>query len=120
LLAENEALPRKQRYTIYKIYQEILKQGYAGSEAGVRGYVAKIRKEKQRPQVYMPLEFDPGADAQVDWGEAYADIAGERVKVQIFVMRPNYSRRIFVKAYPRLLVGTSQARRYSHFSRTPH
>ncbi len=101
LLAENELLPRKQRYTIHKIYQRIVEQGYAGSEGGVRGYVAKKRKEKRRPPVYLPLEFDPGADAQVDWGEAYADIAGERVKVQIFVMRLNYSRRIFVKAYPR-------------------
>ncbi|MFC1997176.1 IS21 family transposase [Chloroflexota bacterium] len=101
LLAENEAQPRKQRYTIHKIYQKILKQGYAGSESSVRSYVAKKRKEKRRPPVFLPLEFDPGADAQVDWGEAYADIAGERVKVQIFVMRLNYSRRMFVKAYPR-------------------
>ena len=40
LLAENEAQPRKQRYTIHKIYQKILKQGYAGSESSVRSYVA--------------------------------------------------------------------------------
>jgi len=100
LLAENEKMPRKQRYTTHKIYLAIQEQGYPGSEPTVRGYVAKKRKEKRRPKVYLPLEFDPGADAQVDWGEAYADIAGERVKVQIFVMRLNYSRRVFVKAYP--------------------
>jgi len=101
LLEENEKLPRKQRYTIHKIYQAIVGQGYAGSESSVRSYVAKKRKEKRRPPVFLPLEFDPGSDAQVDWGEAYVDIAGERVKVQIFVMRLNYSRRMFVKAYPR-------------------
>ena len=101
LLKENESLPRKQRYTAHKIYLAVQEQGYAGSEPSVRGYVAKKRKEKRRPVVYLPLEFDPGSDAQVDWGEAHADIAGERVKVQIFVMRLNYSRRMFVKAYPR-------------------
>ncbi len=100
LLAENEKLPRKQRYTTHKMYLAIWKKGYRGSESTVRGYVAKKRKKKRRPKVYIPLEFDPGSDAQVDWGEAYVDMAGERVKVQIFVMRLNYSRKAFVKAYP--------------------
>ena len=68
LLAENEKMPRKQRYTTHKIYLAIQEQGYPGSEPTVRGYVAKKRKEKRRPKVYLPLEFDPGADAQVDWG----------------------------------------------------
>jgi transposase len=101
LLAENESLPRKQRYTAHKIYLAVREQGYAGSESSVHCYVSKKRQEQRRPPVYLPLEFDPGSDAQVDWGEAYADIAGERVKVQFFVMRLNYSRRMFVKAYPR-------------------
>jgi hypothetical protein len=35
-------------------------------------------------------------DAQVDWGEAVADIAGQRTTVQLFVIRLNYSRRAFV------------------------
>jgi len=50
--------------------------------------------------VYMPLEFDPGIDAQVDWGEAVAIIAGERMTVQLFYMRLCYSRKLFMKAYP--------------------
>ncbi len=100
LLAESERMPRKQRYTGHKIYKVIEKEGYTGSESGVRRYVSLQRREKRRPKVYLPLEFDPGADAQADWGEAVAIIAGERVTVQIFVMRLNYSRRIFVMAFP--------------------
>jgi hypothetical protein len=46
------------------------------------------------------LEFDPGIDAQVDWGEAEVELAGVRVTAQIFVMRLCYSRRIFVMAFP--------------------
>jgi transposase len=100
LLAESEGMPRKQRYTGCKIYQILQGEGYTGGESTVRGYIAKRRKEKKRPQVYIPLEFDPGTDAQVDWGEAVAIIAGERVKVQLFVARLCYSRRIFVRAFP--------------------
>ena len=100
LLAENERLPRKQRYTGRKIYEDIEADGYTGSESTVRGYIAQRRREKKKRKVYIPLEFDPGADAQVDWGEAMAIIAGEQVTVQLFVMRLCYSRRLFVMAFP--------------------
>jgi hypothetical protein len=50
--------------------------------------------------VFLPLEFDPGQDAQVDWGEAQAILAGARVTVQLFVMRLCYSRRTFAMAFP--------------------
>jgi hypothetical protein len=46
------------------------------------------------------LEFDPGADAQADWGEAVVIVNGERVTVDVFVMRLCYSRRQFVMAFP--------------------
>jgi transposase len=100
LLAENERLPSKQRYTGHKIYQVIQKEGYTGSESTVRGYIAQQRREKKRPKVYIPLEFDPGTDAQVDWGEGIAIIAGQRVTVQLFYMRLCYSRRLFMMAFP--------------------
>ena len=101
LLAENGTLPRKQRYTGHRIYQIIKGEGFPGSESGVRRHVACLRKEGKRPPVYLPLEFDPGADAQVDWGgEAIATVAGERVTVQLFYMRLCYSRRLFMMAFP--------------------
>ena len=81
LLAENERLPRKQRYTGRKIHQIIQKEGYAGSESTVRGYLARLRQANKRRKVYIPLEFDPGTDGQMDWGEGMATIAGEQVKV---------------------------------------
>ena len=66
LLAENTKLPRKQRYTTHKIFEQVQSTGYRGSESGVRTYIAQKRAEKRRPQVYIPLEFDPGMDALVD------------------------------------------------------
>lgn len=100
LLEQNEQLPPKQRYISHKIFKDIEGQGYTGSESNVRRYIAQRRGEKKKRAVYIPLEFDPGTDAQVDWGEAVAIIAGERVTVQIFVMRLCYSRKLFVRAYP--------------------
>jgi transposase len=100
LVAENQNLPRKQRYTARKIFLEIQKDGYPGSEGTVRRYVAQIKQEGQKSPAYLPLEFDPGEAAQVDWGEAQAEISGERVTVQILVLRLNYSRARFVMAFP--------------------
>jgi transposase len=100
LLAENERMPRKQQYTGQKIFALLQAQGYAGSEPSVRRYVAQCRQQGQRRAVFLPLEFDPGADAQVDWGEGMAVIAEEPSTVQLFVMRLCYSRRTFVMALP--------------------
>ena len=101
LLEQNERLPRKQRRTYRQIYKKIQQEGYQGSESGVHVYLWQQRKAKRRPKVFLPLEFDPGMDGQVDWGEAEVILAGERVTVQLFVMRLCYSRKIFVMAFPR-------------------
>ena len=87
LLVENERLPQKQRYTSGKIYRALCQAGYQGAESTVRAYVSRRRKAVRRPAIYLPLVFDPGSDAQVDWGEAPVIMQGEEVVVQLFVMR---------------------------------
>lgn len=116
-------LPRKQRYTSKKIYQLIREAGYQGAESTVRYYVSQQRKRKRRPTLYLPLAFDPGMDAQVDWGEAHAILAGEMRVVHLFVMRLCYSRKCFVMAFPTqrqeaFLWGHVQA--FAHFGGVPH
>ncbi|NJM41270.1 MAG: IS21 family transposase [Anaerolineae bacterium] len=100
MVAANPSLPRKQRYTASRIYQLLQGEGFGGAESTVRHYVSQVRKKQRRPQVYLPLSFEPGRDGQVDWGEAEVLLNGECVTVQLFVMRLNYSRRIFVMAFP--------------------
>lgn len=122
LLAENVKLPRKQRYTGKKIYQTIRKDGYRGAESTVRAYVGQKRKEMKRPTVYLPLEFDPGIDAQADWGEGTVIMAGVAMVVQLFVMRLCYSRKLFMMAFPTqrqeaFFMGHVQA--FSHFAGVP-
>jgi len=100
LLQENEQHPRKQRYTAHRIFEIIREEGYEGSESTVRQYVRQQKQATHAPDVFLPLEYDPGQDAQVDWGEAYAIIGGQRQKVQLFVMRLCFSRRTFAMAFP--------------------
>jgi transposase len=100
-LSESEQLPRKQRYTAHKIYERLCgEHGYGGCESTVRHYVGQSRRSRKRPEVYLPLEFDPGVDGQVDWGEAWVEMGGERVEVQLFVLRLCYSRKVFSMAFP--------------------
>jgi len=100
LIEESKTLPKKQRYTAAKIYELIYEEGYRGSKGTVQNYVSSERRKKKIGKAYIPLAFDPGRDAQVDWGEATILMKGEREKVQIFAMRLNYSRVRFVMAFP--------------------
>lgn len=100
LLAESERMPRKQRYTGHKLFEILCQEGYQGAESSVRAYIGKRRRAQRRPPLYLPLEFDPGVDAQADWGEAQVMLAGEQVTVQLFCMRLCYSRRLFMMAFP--------------------
>ena len=100
LLEENKRLPRKQRRTCRQIYKKVEVEGYTGSESRVRGYIAEKRRAKKKRKVYIPLEFDPGEDAQADWGEARVILNEKEVTVQLFLIRLCYSRRLFMMAFP--------------------
>src|SRR6266699_635947 len=123
LLAENAHLPKKQRYTAHKLFELIQAEGYQGSEASVQMYGVRWRKTHKRPATFLPLEFDPGQDAQVDWGEAQVILAGVQQTVQVFVMRLNYSRRSFVMAFPsqkQEAFFEGHVRAFEHFGGVPH
>src|SRR6266516_2262106 len=100
LLAENETFPKKQRYTAHKIYELLVAEGYQGSESRVRRYITQWKKDHHNPDFFLPLDYEPGQEAQCDWGEAIAIIGGVRQTVQVFVMRLCYSRRTFVMTFP--------------------
>jgi transposase len=100
LLAERERQPRKQRYTSRRIYQILVSEGYTGSEARVRGSIGALTQTQQHPKTFVPLEFDPGQDAQADWGEAQVILAGVPVTIRLFIMRLCYAHRTFAMAFP--------------------
>src|SRR5215207_6222540 len=100
LLQERERQPRKQRYTAHRIFQILQSEGYTGSEARIRGYIGELISAQRVPKTFLPLEFDPGQDAQADWGEAQVLMADHPITVQLFVIRLCYSRRTFAMAFP--------------------
>lgn len=100
MLAEREHQPRKQRYTSRRIYQILVSEGYTGSEARIRGYIGTLTHTQQHPTTFVPLEFDPGQDAQADWGQAQVMLAGVSVTVHLFTMRLCYAHRTFAMAFP--------------------
>jgi hypothetical protein len=51
-------------------------------------------------ETFVPQRYAWGQEAQVDWYEAWADLGGERVKVQVFAMRAMASGAAFHRAYP--------------------
>jgi len=103
LLADREA-PRKQRHTAKRIWERLVaEQGAEVAETTVREYVRRRRRELGDPvdEVFVPQVYEPGVEAEVDWGEAVVEIGGQRLEVGLFVMRACYSGASFVMAFER-------------------
>ena len=98
-LEEDKSQPRKQRHTAHRIYERLVKEHYfTGGERTVRQYVSRLKPKFQ--DMFIPLEFDPGADAQCDWGEAFVYMGDKLVPVQVLCMKLSYSGRPFVMSFP--------------------
>ena len=98
-LEEDKNRPPKQRHTAHRIFERLVSEhGFTGAERTVRQYVSKLRANYQ--EMSIPLEFDPGTDAQCDWGEALIYLEDQPIKAQIFCMKLSYSRKPFVMAFP--------------------
>lgn len=99
-LEADKSRPPKQRHTAHRIYIRLVQEcGFTGAERTIREHIAKMRPTIT--EMSIPLEFDPGADAQCDWGEAQVSIAGRLVNAQVLCMKLSSSSRPFVMAFPR-------------------
>jgi transposase len=105
ILEGDRKAPRKQRHTAHRIYLRIKQElpECEIAESTVRRYVREKKGELGLlgRVVCVPQCYDWGAEAQVDWYEAYAELAGERQKVQAFSLRSMASGGAFHRAYPR-------------------
>ena len=93
---------RKQRHTARRVWQRLVAEhGAVLSEVTVSRYVTRRRVELDlvTVEVFIPQSHEPGAEAEVDFGEFYATIGGLKVKVWMFVMRLSHSGRAFHIAY---------------------
>ena len=101
LIADKDA-PRKQRHTARRVWQRLVAEHQATlSEVTVSRYVARRRVELglATREVSIPQTHLAGAEAEVDFGEFYATIAGVVVKCWMFVMRLSHSGKAFHVAF---------------------
>jgi transposase len=101
LLADQE-VPRKQRHTARRIWQRLVAEhGTVVAEVTVSRYVARRRAELglDRTEVMVSQAHEPGAEAEVDFGEFHAVIAGVLLKLWLFVLRLSCSGRAFHVAF---------------------
>src|SRR5271154_3755685 len=98
ILAADEGRPRKQRHTSKRIFERLRDEhGYAAGITIGKDY-GRSRGLRHR-EVFVPLRHDPG-HAQVDFGEAQAEIAGVERKIHFFAIDLPHSDACFVQAYP--------------------
>ena len=105
VLAQDQYAPRKQRHTAQRIYER-LREEMPQQEVSPRSVRRAVQDWKQqrkleRAETYISQQYAAGREGQVDWYEAYADLSGERVKLQVFCMRSMYSGAAFHRAYVR-------------------
>ena len=110
ILQEDRKAPRKQRHTAHRIWERIRAEMPECQicERTVRQYVQgrKVALGLVTHETFVPQTYEWGVEAQVDWYEAYADLSGERTKLQVFSMRSMASGAAFHCAY---LHSTQQA-----------
>ena len=110
ILEADRKAPRKQRHTAHRIWARMRNElpTCKIAERTVREYVhdRKIALGLTVRETCVPQSYAWGAEAQIDWYEAYADLAGERIKLQVFAMRSMASGAAFHCAY---LHATQQA-----------
>lgn len=105
ILEADRQAPRKQRHTAHRIWVRVQQElGAPIAESTIRQYVRHRKAQlhmldANQRAVCVPQCYGPGQEAQVDWYEACADVAGERLTLQVFSMRAMFSGAAFHFAF---------------------
>jgi transposase len=82
--------------TSVRLYGELKMRGFTIGLAQLRRYVAQIRPPRSR-KVYLRVEFEPGEQAQVDWGSfGFMRTGSGQRPLSVFSMVMSWSRAIFI------------------------
>ena len=103
-LEANEKKPRRDRFSLLRVHEDLLALGYGGGYDAVRPYARTWRRRWRLlspSQGFVPLSFDPGEAYQFDWSHEYARLSGVTTKVKAAHMRLCYSRMQLVQIFPR-------------------
>jgi len=92
----------KVRYSARILFQELCQHHrYAGSYETVKLFVRPLRAEEAAGELTQRrFETAPGAQSQIDWGEARVHFRAQPAALHIFVLTLGFSRRGFYRACP--------------------
>ena len=110
----------KQRLTATRLHAMVVSEGFKVGVTTVKEAVAEWKR--RRREVFVPLVYQAGELAQVDFFEVLVDLGGKRQKAWMFVMRLMHSGRDFAWLYTRqdqVSFLDGHVRAFEHFGAVP-
>lgn len=101
ILESDRKMPKKQRHTAHRIYKRLISEkDYQGCESGVRHYVRQWKTAHTEKESFVRLSYEPGVDAQADYGEAQVILKGKPETVHVLSLRLCYSTKSVQQSLP--------------------
>jgi transposase len=100
ILESEDKLPRRERRSTIRLFEELRGRGYDGAHDSVHRFVKAWRADRARTpaQAFIPLRFDPGEAYQFDWSHEGIELQSLPLTVKLAQMRLSYSRMPIVRA----------------------
>ena len=101
ILEEETKLPRRERRSTQRLFEELRGRGYDGAHDSVHRFVKAWRDERARvpAQAFVPMSFAPGEAYQFDWSHETITLRGLPLMVKAAHMKLSHSRMPFVRVY---------------------
>ena len=101
ILEKEARLPRRERRSTQRLFEELRGRGYDGAHDSVHRFVKAWRDERARvpAQAFVPLSFAPGEAYQFDWSHETITLQGLPLTIKAAHMKLSHSRMPFVRAY---------------------
>ena len=99
ILEEEATLPKRERRSTQRLFEELRGRGYDGAHDSVHRFVKEWREERARVpvQAFVPMSFAPGEAYQFDWSHETITLQGLPLMVKAAHMRLSHSRMPFVR-----------------------
>jgi transposase len=101
ILEKEAKLPRRERRSTQRLFEELRGRGYDGAHDSVHRFVKAWRNERSRvpAQAFVPLSFAPGEAYQFDWSHETITLQGLPLTIKAAHMKLSHSRMPFVRTY---------------------
>ena len=101
ILETQAKLPRRERRSTQRLFEELRGRGYGGAHDSVHRFVKAWRVERARVpvQAFVPMSFAPGEAYQFDWSHETITLQGLTLVIKAAHMKLSHSRMPFVQVY---------------------